>query len=90
MTAAVAYLWRKATQTEKDLDEHKTSVIKDLHEHKEKVARDIEAQKSDLAATKLDNEKRFAKEETMQMSLSRLHDRLDEVGRDIKTLVQRK
>lgn len=31
----------------------------------------------DLASFKLDSEKRFAKEETLQMSLARIHDRLD-------------
>lgn len=43
----------------------------------------------DLAAHKLDAEKRFAKEETMQASLGRIHDRIDEIGSDIKVLIGR-
>lgn len=51
-----------------------------------------------LSEYKTDSEKRFAKEETMQASLSRIHDRLDltataadvyELRHDIKTLLAR-
>lgn len=38
---------------------------------------------------RLDAEKRYAKEETMQTSLGRLHDRIDGIGSDIKTILVR-
>jgi hypothetical protein len=40
-----------------------------------------------LAAYMLEVERTFAKETSVQSSLSRLHDRLDEVSDDIKTLI---
>ena len=43
----------------------------------------------DINEFKLDAEKRFAKEETMQASLSRIHDRMDDIGSDIKQILTR-
>ena len=44
---------------------------------------------NELADHKLDCEKRYAKEESMQACLSRLHDRIDTIGTDIKTILVR-
>lgn len=44
---------------------------------------------TDLSNHKLDSEKRFAKEETLQSSLSRIHDRLDRLPDDIIKIVDR-
>lgn len=43
------------------------------------IERRIEQDRTSLADYKLVAEQRFAKEETMQSSLSRIHDRLDDV-----------
>lgn len=64
----------------------------------DKMQADHERINQDLSNYKLDSEKRFAKEETMQASLARIHDRLDlhaaeareassEIHNDIKTLI---
>lgn len=43
----------------------------------------------DLASYKLDSEKRFAKEETTQFSLGRIHDRMDDIADDIKEILSK-
>jgi hypothetical protein len=40
-----------------------------------------------LAAYKLEVERSFAKEVSVQASLGRIHDRMDEIGDDIKKLI---
>lgn len=53
----------------------------------EKLENDHDATQQDLADYKLDSEKRFAKEESMQFSLGRLHDRMDVISDDIKQIL---
>lgn len=55
--------------------------IKDIKEKQRKS-------EIDLLQYKIDSEKTFSKEATMQLTLSRLHDRLDEVSTDIKSLIK--
>jgi archaellum component FlaC len=43
--------------------------------------------RADLSAFQLDAERRFAKEEAVNNSLGRVHDRMDDIGKDIKTIL---
>lgn len=52
-----------------------------------KLEEETDSNRTDLLEYKLDAEKYFAKDTTVQASLSRVHDRLDEIGDDIKTLI---
>lgn len=53
-----------------------------------RMERETDVVERDLSNFKLDAEKRFAKEETMQTSLARIHDRLDKLPREIRDMMQ--
>lgn len=52
------------------------------------LVNDVRTLEKDQSAFKLEAERTFAKENTMQATLSRLHDRIDDVSADIKTLIK--
>lgn len=75
----------------KALEVSNARIARDLVESNAKIA-------LDLSSYKVDSEKRFAKEDTLQISLGRIHDRLDmtatkddvlDLRSDIKTLMAR-
>lgn len=63
--------------------------IKGHDDKLKKIEDDGEKNVTELYNFRLEAEKRFAKEETLQASLSRIHDRIDDMGKDIKTLIGR-
>lgn len=73
-------------------------LIKGHNDRIKKIEDEQDILDKDLSTYKLDSEKRYAKEDTLQLSLSRIHDRLDytatkndlmSLKEDIKTLLQK-
>lgn len=68
-------------------------MTKSLHSDIEKLKERQSSQGNDLRDHKLDSEKRYAKEDTLQHTLARMHERIDRVYEgidDIKTLLIKK
>ena len=72
---ALSMLIRGIDKNKKDLDDHKGEIIKDINKIK-----------SDISEHKLHVSDKYAKLELFD----RVYDRLDEMGNDIKILLQRK
>lgn len=81
-----------ASDIAKALEISNARIAKDLVESNAKIA-------LDLSDYKIDSEKRFAKEDTLQLSLGRIHERLDktatsvevhELRDDIKSLMSKR
>jgi hypothetical protein len=59
-----------------------------LEAHQQKSTLDLEAHKIDSERYKLEAEQRFAKDIMVQATLSRLHDRIDDISTDVKAILR--